>query len=49
MEKDINLCKFKGNLTKMNQLSFNKVVQFKTLSLYPTPVQLVQNSRKKKE
>ena len=39
----------KGNLTKMNQLSFNKVVQFKTLSLYATPVQLVQNSRKKKK
>ena len=39
----------KGNLTKMNQLSFNKVVEFKTLSMYPTPVQLVQNSRKKKK
>lgn len=39
----------KGNLTKMKQLNFNKTVQFKTLSLYPTPAQLIKNPGKKKK
>lgn len=38
----------KSNLTKMNQLNFNKQVQFKTLSKYATPAQFVKNDRKKK-
>jgi len=38
----------KSNLTKMNQLNFNKEVQFKTLSKYATPAQLVKNPKKKK-
>lgn len=38
----------KSNLTKMKNLSFNKAVQFKELSKYPTPAQIMQNSRKKK-
>ena len=38
----------KSNLTKMNQLNFNKAVEFKTLSKYATPAQYVKNSKKKK-
>ena len=39
----------KGNLTKLTQLDFNKNVQFKTLSLYTTPAQLIKNPKKKKK
>ena len=38
----------KGNITKLNHLNNNKEIQFKTLSLYPTPPQLVRNPKKKK-
>ena len=38
----------KSNLTKMNQLNFNKEIQFKTLSKYATPAQLIKNPKKKK-
>ena len=38
----------KSNLTKMNELSFNKIVEFKTLSMYPTPEMVVPGKRKKK-
>ena len=38
----------KSNLSKMNQLNFNKEVEFKTLSKYATPAQLVKNPKKKK-
>lgn len=38
----------KSNLSKMNQLSFNKAVEFKTLSKYATPGILVKNPKKKK-
>ena len=38
----------KSNLTKMNQLNFNKEIEFKTLSKYATPAQLVKNPKKKK-
>ena len=38
----------KGNLTKLNHLNFNKTLEYKTLSLYPTPPQLVKNPKKKK-
>ena len=38
----------KSNLTKMNQLNFNKVIEFKTLSKYATPAQLIKNPKKKK-
>ena len=38
----------KSNLTKMNQLNFNKEVEFKTLSKYATPAQLIKNPKKKK-
>ena len=39
----------KANITKMNQLNFNKHVQFKTLSMYQTPSLLIQNPAKKKK
>lgn len=38
----------KGNISKLNQLSFNMKVEFKTLSLYPTPPQFMKNPKKKK-
>ena len=38
----------KGNLTKLNNLSMNKDIQFKSLSIYQTPAQLVRNPKKKK-
>ena len=38
----------KSNLSKMSQLSFNKEVEFKTLSKIATPGILVKNPRKKK-
>ena len=38
----------KSNLSKMNQLNFNKEVEFKTLSKYATPAQLIKNPKKKK-
>ena len=38
----------KGNLSKLSNLNFNKDIQFKTLSLYTTPAQLVRNPKKKK-
>ena len=38
----------KSNLTKMNQLNFNKEIEFKTLSKYATPAQLIKNPKKKK-
>ena len=38
----------KSNLSKMNQLNFNKEIEFKTLSKYATPAQLVKNPKKKK-
>ena len=38
----------KSNLTKMNQLNFNKEVEFKTLSKIATPAQLIKNPKKKK-
>jgi len=38
----------KSNLSKMSQLSFNKEVEFKTLSKYATPGILMKNPRKKK-
>ena len=38
----------KSNLTKMNQLNFNREVEFKTLSKYATPAQLIKNPKKKK-
>jgi tetratricopeptide (TPR) repeat protein len=39
----------KSNLTKMNQLNFNKEIEFKTLSKYPTPAQIIRNPKKKKK
>ena len=39
----------KANITKMNQLNFNREVQFKTLSMYPTPALMIQNPAKKKK
>ena len=38
----------KSNLTKMNQLNFNKEIEFKTLSKIATPAQLIKNPKKKK-
>lgn len=38
----------RGNISKLNQLNYNKNIQFKTLSLYTTPPQLVKNPKKKK-
>ena len=38
----------KSNLTKMKNLSFSKAVEFKQLSMYPTPAQIMQGGRKKK-
>ena len=38
----------KGNITKLNHLNYNKDIQFKSLSLYITPPQLVKNPKKKK-
>ena len=38
----------KGNITRLNHLNYNKEIQFKTLSLYSTPAQLVKNPKKKK-
>ena len=38
----------KSNLTKMNQLNFNKEVEFKTLSKIATPAQRIKNPKKKK-
>ena len=38
----------KSNLSKMNQLNFNKEIEFKTLSKYATPAQLIKNPKKKK-
>ena len=38
----------KSNLSKMNQLNFNKEIEFKTLSQYATPAQLIKNPKKKK-
>ena len=38
----------KSNLTKMNHLNFNKEIEFKTLSKYATPAQLIKNPKKKK-
>lgn len=37
----------KANIGKLNQLNFNKKIQFKSLSLYTTPAQLVKNPKKK--
>ncbi|MCQ2820380.1 MAG: tetratricopeptide repeat protein [archaeon] len=39
----------KSNLSKMNQLDFNKSVQFKTLSLVPLPAIMCRNPKKKKK
>ena len=36
-----------SNLTKMKQLNFNKEIEFKTLSKYPTPAQVMANKKKK--
>ena len=38
----------KANLTKLNNLDYNKNIQFKSLSLFTTPAQLVKNPKKKK-
>ena len=38
----------KSNLSKMNQLNFNKEIEFKTLSKIATPAQLIKNPKKKK-
>jgi tetratricopeptide (TPR) repeat protein len=38
----------KGNITKLNNLNYNKDIQFKSLSLFTTPPQLVKNPKKKK-
>ena len=38
----------KENLQKLKNLNFNKDVEFKTLSMYPTPPQLIKNPKKKK-
>ena len=38
----------KGNIGKLNQLNYNKQIQFKTLSLFTSPAQLVKNPKKKK-
>ena len=38
----------KGNLGKLNSLSLNKNIQFKTLSQYASPAQLIRNPKKKK-
>ena len=46
--QELRTAKRKNALTKMKNLSFNKAVQFKELSKYPTPAQIMQNSRKKK-
>ena len=39
----------KNNITKLSQLSFNKEVEFKTLSKYETPAQMVKNPKRKKK
>ena len=39
----------KSNLSKLSQLSFNKEVIFKTLSLYPTLTQLIINPKRAKK
>ena len=39
----------KSNMTKLSQLSFNKLVEFKTLGLYETPAQLMKNPKRKKK
>ena len=38
----------KENLSKLKNMNFNKAVEFKTLSKYATPAQLVKNPKKKK-
>ena len=38
----------KSNLSKMSHLNFNKELEFKTLSKYATPAQLIKNPKKKK-
>ena len=38
----------KENLQRLRNLNFNKEIDFKTLSMYPTPAQLVKNPKKKK-
>ena len=38
----------KGNITKLNNLNYAQNIEFKTLSLYTTPAQLVKNPKKKK-
>jgi tetratricopeptide (TPR) repeat protein len=38
----------RSNLTKMNHLNFNKEIEWKTLSKYATPAQLIKNPKKKK-
>ena len=38
----------KENLSKLKNMNFNKDVEFKTLSKYATPAQLVKNPKKKK-
>ena len=38
----------KENLQKLRNLNYNKDVEFKTLSKYETPAQLVKNPKKKK-
>ena len=38
----------RGNITKLSNLNYNKDIQFKTLSLYTTPPQLIKNPKKKK-
>ena len=39
----------KENLTKLRNLNFNKQVEFKTLSKFATPAQLMTNPKKKKK
>ena len=39
----------KRNISKLDYLSFNKTVSFKTLGLYPVPPQMIQNPKKKKK
>ena len=38
----------KENLQKLRNLNYNKEIEFKTLSKYETPAQLVKNPKKKK-
>ena len=38
----------KENLQKLKNLNYNRDVEFKTLSKYATPAQLVKNPKKKK-